>query len=171
MQDMWTIRSSYRSSTLPMRIPMPDNRPHPFAFVLMPLATGFEDAYQLAVKPACEAAGAYTERGDETVFRDSLDQRVYNQIAKADLLVAEMTGRDPSVFYETGYAHALGKTVILLTERAEDIPFDLKQYPHIVHGGHLTDLRRDLEKRVRHFVETMGPTQLSLVNTLEVRDD
>ena len=33
--------------------------------------------------------------------------RVCNQIAKADLIVADLTGRNPNVFYETGYAHAL----------------------------------------------------------------
>jgi nucleoside 2-deoxyribosyltransferase len=55
-------------------------------------------------------------------------ERVYNQIAKADIIVAEMTGRNANVFYETGYAHALNKRVVLLTQNANDIPFDLKHY-------------------------------------------
>ena len=45
-----------------------------------------------------------------------------------------MTGRNPNVFYETGYAHALGKHVILLTQEAKDIPFDLKHYQHIIYA-------------------------------------
>ena len=45
-----------------------------------------------------------------------------------------MTGMNPNVFYEVGYAHALNKRVILLTETAEDIPFDLKHTPHVVYA-------------------------------------
>ena len=46
-----------------------------------------------------------------------------------------MTGRNANVFYEVGYAHALGKIVLLLTKNADDIPFDLKHHQHIVYGG------------------------------------
>ncbi len=148
---------------------MPDTRPRPFALVIMPFAAGLEDAYQVAIKPACEAAGAYAERVDEQIFQEDIVQRVYNQIAKADLLIAELTDRNPNVLYETGYAHAIGKTVILLMRQADIILFDLQRYPHIVYGHSLTDLRRELEKHVRHFVENMGHDQVSVVNTIEVR--
>ncbi len=59
-----------------------------------------------------------------------------------------MTGRNANVFYETGYAHALGKRVILITQKAEDIPFDLKHYPHIIYEGRIADLLDDLTKKV-----------------------
>ena len=32
--------------------------------------------------------------------------RVYNQISKTDIVVADMTGRNPNVFCEVGYSHA-----------------------------------------------------------------
>src|SRR5215212_3193860 len=105
--------------------------PKPFVFVLMPFDEAFDDIYQVGIKPACQSAGAYCERIDEQIFQESILERIYNQIAKADLIVADMTGRNANVFYETGYAHALGKKVLLLTQKAEDIPFDLKHYPHI----------------------------------------
>jgi hypothetical protein len=64
------------------------------------------------------------------------------------VLVADMTGCNPNVFYEVGYAHALGKLVLLLTKNAEDIPFDLKHYPHIVYGDSIAKLRSDLISRL-----------------------
>jgi hypothetical protein len=128
--------------------------PKPFAFMLMPFSEDFTDAYKLAIKPACEAAGAHAERVDEQVFHDDILQRVYNQIAKADVIVADMTGRNPNVFYETGYAHALGKSVILLTKRVEDIPFDLQHYPHIIYGDSLSTLRDQLERRLRYSLDS-----------------
>lgn len=122
--------------------------PKKFVFVLMPFSEEFTDVYQVGIKPACVEAGGYCERVDEQIFTESILERVYNQINKADLIIADMTGRNPNVFYEVGYAHALGKTVILLTSDSEDIPFDLKHYPHIVYGGRIASLKEELVKRV-----------------------
>jgi hypothetical protein len=119
----------------------------------MPFDEAFEDVYKLGIKPACQAAGAYCERVDEQIFDERILDRIYNQIAKADLVVADMTDRNPNVFYEVGYAHALGKLTILLTKNADDIPFDLKHFPHIVYGTKISVLKEELEKRVRYFVE------------------
>lgn len=71
-------------------------------------------------------------------------------------------GRNPNVFYEVGYAHALGKPTILLTQRAEDIPFDLKHFPHIVYQSKLMELREQLTRRVRWIVENPPSRQESL---------
>jgi hypothetical protein len=132
---------------------MTTTQPRAFVFVLMPFAPAFDDVYNLGIKAACTDAGAYCERVDEQIFHESILQRVYNQIAKADIVVADMTDRNPNVFYEAGYAHALGKVVILLTQKFEDIPFDLKHYPHIVYSGRISDLKPELERRLRWCIE------------------
>ena len=144
-------------------------QPKPFVFVIMPFAPEFEDVYQVGIKPACEKAGAYAERVDEQIFRERILQRVYNQIAKADLIVADMTGRNANVFYETGYGHALGKNVVLVTKEQEDIPFDLQDFPHIIYKGSLTVLVRELEKKIRHFIAHPGTPARSTINTIEVQ--
>ena len=135
---------------------MTDTKPKPFVFVLMPFAEDFDDVYKLGIKPACENVGAYAERVDEQLFVGSITQRIYNQISKAEVIVADMTGRSPNVFYEVGYAHALGKPVVLLARHAEDIPFDLKDYPHVVYAGRIADLIPEVEKRVRWCIEHAG---------------
>lgn len=132
---------------------MLETRPKAFVFVLMPFSDTFGDIYELGIKAACKEADAYCERVDEQIFDGNILERVYNQIAKADVIVAEMTGRNPNVFYEVGYAHALNKRVILLTQNADDIPFDLKQFPHIVYGGKIATLKSQLETRVRWCIE------------------
>lgn len=130
--------------------------PKPFAFVLMPFSKEFDDTYELAIQPACEQAGAYAERVDKQIFTGSILERVFNQISKADLIIADMSERNPNVFYEVGYAHALGKTTILLTNKTDDIPFDLKHYPHIVYENRLADLKRELETRVQWHILNRG---------------
>lgn len=132
---------------------MEDTQPKSFVFVLMPFDNNFRDVYEVGIKQACKDAGAYCERVDEQIFVVNILERVYNQISKADVIVAEMTGRNPNVFYEVGYAHALNKQVILLTRDADDIPFDLQHYPHIVYGNSITTLKSQLETRVRWCIE------------------
>lgn len=125
----------------------------------MPFSQAFEDIYELAIRPACEAAGAYAERVDKQIFSGSIMERLYNQIARADILIADVSNRNPNVFYEVGYAHALGKSTILITKTEEDIPFDLRQYPHIIYGESLTLLRAELERRIRWHIENPESTE------------
>ena len=135
---------------------IPSFQPKPFVFVLMPFASEFDDIYRYGIKEACEKAGTYAERVDEQIFQGSILERIYNQIAKANIIIADMTGRNPNVFYETGYAHALGKPTILLTQNSDDIPFDLKHHYHIVYGGRIGNLAGQLEPRVRYFAENLS---------------
>src|SRR5215212_3353410 len=109
--------------------------PKPFIFVLMPFKPEFNDIYKFGIKGAAEDVGAYSERVDEQDFTEGILDRIYNQINKADVVIADMTGQNPNVFYEVGYAHALDKIVLLITQEADDIPFDLKHRQHIVYGG------------------------------------
>jgi nucleoside 2-deoxyribosyltransferase len=125
----------------------------PFVLVIMPFGDDWTDHYEYGVKHACEAAGARCERVDEQIFLENILERIYAQIERADVVVAEMTGSNPNVFYETGYAHGCGKPVILLTETTDDVPFDLRQYPHVIHERRLAVLRPQLEERVRWCIE------------------
>lgn len=135
--------------------------PKPFCFVLMPFDKKFDDVYQLGIKEACGSAGSYCERVDEQIFHERILDRIYNQIAKADLIVADMTDRNPNVFYEVGYAHALAKPTILLTREAEDIPFDLKHFPHILYGESITSLRDSLANRLKYFLAGRNTDEVS----------
>jgi hypothetical protein len=127
---------------------MDSTTPKPFVFVLMPFNDEFKDVYELGIKEACKEAGAYCERVDEQIYEGYIIERIYNQISKADIIISDMSGRNPNVFYETGYAHALGKKrVILLTQKGEDIPFDLKHYPHLIYPT-ITVLKQELVKKM-----------------------
>jgi hypothetical protein len=125
----------------------------PFVFVLMPFDPASDKIYE-AIEDACSSVGAGCDRVDKQIFAESILKRIYDQIAKADIVVSEMTGRNPNVFYETGYAHALKKRVIPLTQNANDIPFDLKDYYHIIYDpANIDYLKTELAKRIRWFID------------------
>lgn len=123
--------------------------PKPFVFVLMPFDKSFKDIYKFGIRGAADDVGAYAERLDDQLFVEGMLDRIFNQISKADVIVADMTGRNPNVFYEVGYAHALGKLVVLLTQDVNDIPFDFKHRQHIVYGGEIDLLRSELAVKLQ----------------------
>lgn len=145
-----------------------DTKPRLFAFVLMPLSKDFDDVYQLGIKATCKDVGLYCERVDEQIFQETILERIYNQIYKADLIIADMTGKNPNVFYEVGYAHALGKNVILLTKNSEDIPFDLKHYPHIIYNDKIVMLKDELQKRLSWFVDNPEKVEEYFSTNIEI---
>ena len=145
--------------------------PKPFIFVLMPFDASFDDIYKFGIKGAAEDAGAYAERIDEQIFSEGILDRVFNQINKSDVIVADMTGRNPNVFYEVGYAHALGKIVLLLTQKADDIPFDLKHHQHIVYGGSIEVLKSQLISRISWAINESKRTRIATINSFEVTFD
>lgn len=119
-----------------------------FAFVLMPFSSEFEDIYKLGIQAAASEKGMIAERVDEQRFSESILERVYRQIKTADIIIADMTGRNANVFYEVGYAHANDKLCILLTQSAQDIPFDLKHHRHIIYGTSIQTLKRALDQEL-----------------------
>lgn len=150
----------------------PSTKPKPFCFVLMPFAPAFTDIYKQGIKPACIKAGAYCERVDEQHYEERMLDRIYNQIAKADIVVADMTGQNPNVFYETGYAHALGKRLIPITQVADDIPFDLKDYAHIVYGDDgekISRLKSQLTAKVKWALSKPAVEKVTTLTDIELR--
>ena len=96
-------------------------------FVMQPFASPLGDYYEKIYRPAIEKAGLRPVRADAEIFATGkiMDQ-VWSGINSAKVLVAELTSRNPNVFYELGLAHALKKPVVLVSAKEEDVPFDLQ---------------------------------------------
>jgi hypothetical protein len=68
------------------------------------------------------------------VWEDSeIMQDIFSLIYRSAVVVCDFSDRNPNVFYEAGIAHTLGKPVVPLVQRVDDIPFDLRHHRHIVY--------------------------------------
>lgn len=96
-------------------------------FVMQPFGGHLGTYYDLIYKPAIEKAGLTARRADDDIFATGkiMDQ-VWRGIHQATVLVAELTSKNPNVFYELGLAHALRKPVVLVSSNEDDVPFDLR---------------------------------------------
>ena len=54
-----------------------------------------------------------------------ITDQFWRGIRRADVVVADITGSNPNVFYELGLAHALGKEVLIVAQGVERPPFDV----------------------------------------------
>jgi hypothetical protein len=95
-------------------------------FVIMPFNSLFQTQYERVIRPAVEELGLKCIRGDEIYSKPQIMLDIWKSIRRARIIIAELTDRNPNVFYEIGLAHALAKPIILLTRNEEDVPFDLK---------------------------------------------
>ncbi|WP_298308944.1 hypothetical protein [uncultured Erythrobacter sp.] len=96
-------------------------------FVMMPFAGHLGGYYNAIYEPAITKAGLRPVRADDDIFgTGKIIDQVWRGIVEAKVLVAELTSRNPNVFYELGLAHALQKPVVLVSSREEDVPFDLQ---------------------------------------------
>ena len=120
----------------------------PYAFVLLPSGGKRDEVYQDAIRAACEAAGLHFERGDRQACEGKYASRICNHIANAKLIIADITGLAPNVYYAVGFAHALDKETILLVHSVEDIPHDLVHCPCIVYNERVSDLKTELGTRI-----------------------
>jgi len=94
-------------------------------FVLMPFAEPFNRLYQEHIKPTLEALNLRVIRADDLSAPAPIIEDIWEYINKACFIVADVTGRNPNVFYELGIAHTVGKDAIMLTQNKDDIPFDV----------------------------------------------
>lgn len=96
-------------------------------FVMQPFASPLGSYYEKIYKPAIEKAGLKPVRADTDIFgTGKIIDQVWRGIKDSKVLVAELTSRNPNVFYELGMAHAYEKPVVLVSSTDEDVPFDLR---------------------------------------------
>jgi hypothetical protein len=96
-------------------------------FVMQPFAAPLGEYFEKIFKPAVEKAGLTPVRADADIFgTGKIIDQVWRGINSAKILIAELTTRNPNVFYELGLAHALNKPVILISSNEIDVPFDLQ---------------------------------------------
>lgn len=121
--------------------------PEPVVFVVMRFGDiQLDSAYEGVIRPTADAFGFKALRIDELQDSGKITDQVLEHIARSKYVLADLSGERPNCYYEAGFAHALGKQLILTIRRSDNIHFDLSGYRFIIWETE-ADFRRALRRR------------------------
>lgn len=119
--------------------------PKPHAFVAMPFKKEMDDVFYYGIQAPVRGAGFVCERVDQEAFTGDILDRVKERIESATVVIADLTGANPNVYLEVGYAWGKGRPTILLARKEEEIRFDVRGQRYLVY-----ERIKDLEDALRN---------------------
>ena len=128
-------------------------------FVLMPLGNQMDlkDVYENHIKVIVDKAGLNCLRADDIYGISGIMQSIWENINRAKLIIADLTDRNPNVFYELGIVHTLGVPVILVTQSLDFVPFDLRHLRCLVYDfkpKKISEFEDKLFKTIKTVIES-----------------
>jgi hypothetical protein len=130
----------------------------PQAFVVMQFnTTEYEDLYNDVIAPVCDKMGLKAFRASETYSPGLVIADITKQIAQSRVIIAEITPINANVYYEVGFADALGKPLILIADRKiTELPFDIRPYRTIFYENSIGGKSRVEETLTKYLSSIMG---------------
>jgi hypothetical protein len=104
------------------------SRLHGKVFVVMQFSELYKQLYSEVIQPVADEFGLEAYHVGEVFGPGVILNDIVQGLVEAKVVIAEVTPSNQNVFYELGYAHALGKPAILLAERGKQLPFDITGY-------------------------------------------
>lgn len=150
--------------------------------IIHPSSSEFKGVYE-RLSHAVSNAGAEPFRLDEPASAGRfVIAQVYRAIDKADAIICDLSTTNANVMYQLGYAHALGKPVVVIAKTVEDVPFDLADVPFLSYDnspGFVTELGRmvslalDNPRAFAKIPHLQGPAaaQANVLHSLEALCD
>lgn len=123
-------------------------------FYLSPFKSPFNEIYADHVAPIAKSLGLSIERADEIYGTQPIIEDIWESINVAELIIADVTEKNPNVLYEIGIAHTIGKPVLIITQDINDVPFDLKHYRCIIYDYNPRGCKRleeEISKALSHI--------------------
>lgn len=107
------------------------------------------------IDPAVTPLGYETTRADLVDETGQITTQIVTQLLSADLIIADLTGQNPNVFYELAIRHAFGKPFIQIIDKAERIPFDVAGQWTVMFEHTDLDSAEDAKHRIARAAKTI----------------
>lgn len=112
-------------------------------FTIMSFKREYRDVLA-SCQEVCREFNFDAERTDESPSLERIVPRIETGIRKSAFVIADVSELSPNVFYEVGYAKALGKDVIVTAKKGTQLPFDVGDMPTI-----FWEIQEDLKEGLR----------------------
>lgn len=112
-------------------------------FVAMPFKSPFKDLYKYGIRPALEEMGLKIWKADEKISNIDIMCKICQGIQECSYVLANISDWNANVLFEMGLAYGLGKSVILIKDRKEKVPVDLKGLEYLDYED-IDELKRNI---------------------------
>ena len=85
-----------------------------------------DSVFEDVIKPAMEQLGVRAYRADHQAQLGRISEQMFGSILGDDLCVAVLTFHNPNVFYELAVAQSAARPVIIMVQKGDKIPFDVR---------------------------------------------
>jgi len=133
-------------------------------FVIMPVTPELNYVYHNGIKPVVKTLGMKCVRFDE-IYTALPMIDILSVLQKAEIVIADLTGKNPNVLYELGIAHAIKDKVIIISQSLEDIPFDLRHIRCVLYKNNSSAGIETFQLKLKKEIELLSMPQLLLIAT------
>lgn len=139
-------------------------------FVILPFEKTI--VFEKIIKPVVEGPDfrLICKKADDLFTTGAVMQDIADSLKKSSVVVADLSGRNPNVFYELGLAHAFRKSVVLLTQSDDDVPSDLKAHRYYRYSLDTTKGIKQFESTLKSIFSTELESSLIVAESLHSVD-
>jgi CheY-like chemotaxis protein len=116
-------------------------------FVAMPFDPKFDEIFY-AISLCVENRNYRCVRVDKENFTISIVEKIFSEIRNCKLMIFLATDKNPNTFYEAGYALALEKEIVTVTDHFHNLPFDIRDRNAIEYKDDIEKLKRELSHKL-----------------------
>jgi len=118
----------------------------------MPFTEDLKPVFDDHIRNVAKELALSIRREDDLFTAQAVMSDVWEGVCGARAIIADCTGRNPNVFYEIGLAHVVGKPLVLITQKRDDVPFDIAHLRYIQYDYTPRGMR-DFERRLRETLK------------------
>ena len=126
----------------------------PVAFIVMPFTSELNYVHE-TINTCLRSFGVRPLRGDGMFSARPIVDDLKDQIANADVVLVDFTGRNPNVYYEAGLEDAWKKDWIVLAQSAADLAFDVRHI-RTIHYSNVMGADKKLAQDLASAMEALG---------------
>ncbi len=109
------------------------------------------EIFEYIIKPTIEESGLGYVCERSVAGRQNTIKGILESLNQANIVIADLTDNNPNVFYELGIRHTLANRTILIAQREEHVPFDLRPYPVAFYSespAKIAEFKKDIKKKL-----------------------
>lgn len=106
-----------------------------------------DDIFHYGIQRPVHDAGYICERMDHVSFAGEIISWLKQRIETADIVIAELSGSNPNVYLEIGYAWGKGRPTVLLARSIQELAFDVQGHRCLIYKN-IQDLEDQLTKEL-----------------------